>query len=316
MKIGVLGNPLSRRNRKLLPAIEALLGQRADVMYARLDHFDELGDALRRFAEARVELLIISGGDGTIAATLTAIFEHDIFTERPRLAILPGGTSNTIAGDVGLRGRPLAALERCLRVFAQAPEACEVVERNLIRVDYDRAKPAVCGMFFGTAAICDAIALRRRLFPQEWLPDAIAAAMTLAVVLATAATGRPGVLSGQLIGIDSADDPARARQYTILIATTLERILLGGHPFWGDGRGAIKLTSIGSPPRGIVRNAYRLLYGRDRERLPPATYASFASDRITLNMDCPFNLDGEFYEPGPGGAVILTSTPPVRFVRC
>lgn len=316
MKIGVLGNPHSRRNRKLLPAVEALLAPRNDVIYARLDRFDELAGAMRRFADANVELLVISGGDGTIAATLTEIFEHKVFTEPPRFAILPGGTSNTIAGDVGLRGRPLDALERCLHAFTQAPEACEVVERCLLRVDYDRAKPAVCGMFFGTAAVCDAIVLRRRLFPQKWLPDPVAAAMTLAVVLGTAAIGRPGVLSGQPIGIDITGDPAPPRQYTIVIATTLEKILLGGHPFWGDARGAIKLMSIGSPPRAIVRHAYRLLYGRDRERLPSATYASAASDRIALNMDCPFNLDGEFYAPGSDGEVILTSTPPARFVLC
>lgn len=316
MKIGVLGNPLSRRNRKLLPAIEALLARHTDVIYARLDRFDELGETLRRFAEAGVELLIINGGDGTIAATLTEIFEHGIFAVPPLFAILPGGTSNTIAGDVGLQGHPVDALERCLRAAAQAPEVCEVIERSLIRVDYDRSKPAVCGMFFGTAAVCDAIVLRRRLFPQKWLPDPIAAAMTLAVVLGNAAVGRPGVLSGQTIGIDAAGNSTPARQYTIVIATTLEKILLGGHPFWGEQRGAIKLTSIGSPPRGIVRHAYRLLYGRDRDRLPPATYASTAADRITLNMDCPFNLDGEFYAPGSGAELILTRTPPARFVRC
>ncbi len=316
MKIGVLANPLSRRNRKLLPAIEALLGRYNDVVYARLDRFDELGRVLQRFAEARIKVLIISGGDGTIAATLTQIFEHEVFAERPQLAILAGGTSNTIAGDVGLRGRPLDALERCLHAFAHAPGSCEVVERNLIRVDYDREKPALSGMFFGTAAVCDGIILRRRLFPQTWLPDAIAAAMTLAVVLGTAALGRHGVLSGQSIAVNLDGVPTAPRQYTIAIATTLDRILLGGDPFWGEGPGAIRFTTIGSPPRGLVRHAYRLLYGGDRKRLPPATYASVTADRITLNMDCPFNLDGEFYEPGPGGEVILSRTPPARFVRC
>jgi diacylglycerol kinase family enzyme len=316
MKIGVLGNPQSRRNRKLLPAIEALLGRHEDVLYIRLQHFGELEAALRRFAAAGVGLLIISGGDGTISATLTQIFAHDVFAEPPRLAILPGGTSNTIAGDVGLRGSPLDALERCLRTVTQEPETCEQVERSAIRLDYDREKPAVCGMFFGTAAVCDAIVLRRRLFPQKWLPDPIAAAMTLAVVLGTAALGRPGVLSGQSIAVNLDGVAAGPRQYTIVIATTLERILLGGDPFWGTGPGVIKFTSIGSPPRGLVRHAYRLLYGRDRERLPPATYASAAADRVTLHMDCPFNLDGEFYEPGPGGEVILSRTPPARFIRC
>lgn len=316
MKIGVLGNPQSRRNRQLLPAVEALLRSHPEVSYARLERFDELASVLRAFAAEGVGLLVISGGDGTISAALTQIFAHRVFDECPRIAILPGGTSNTIAGDVGLRGRPLDALERCVRTFASTPESCELVERMVIRVDYARAKPAVYGMFFGTAAVCDAISLRRRLFPQKWLPDPLAAAMTLAVVLGTAALGRRGVLSGQSIAVELDELAAAPRQYTIAIATTLERILLGGDPFWGTGAGAIKFTSIGSPPRGIVRHARRLLYGNDRERLPPETFASARADRITLQMDCPFNLDGEFYAPDAAGEVCLSRTPPVRFVRC
>ena len=88
MKIGVLANPLSRRNRKLLPAIETLLGRYSDVVYVRLDRFDELGRALQRFAEARIEVLIISGGDGTIAASLTQIFEHEVFARRIRSPVM------------------------------------------------------------------------------------------------------------------------------------------------------------------------------------------------------------------------------------
>jgi len=311
MRIGVVSNPLSRRNRKLLPAVEALLEPLGHVVYERLDDFGDLLPALQRLADRAIEVLVISGGDGTVSAALTGIVEGGIFAEAPAIAILPGGTSNTIAADVGLHGEPLAALSRLVQLTVVPP----IESRSLIRVEYDRTKPAVCGMFFGTAAVCDAIALRRRLFPQRWLPDPIAAALTLGYVLGGAALGREGVLSGQRIRLNLGGNEVPARQYVLVIATTLSKIVLGGSPFWGPVDGPLKCTTIASPARQLIRNVYRLLYGSDRERLPASVYHSAAVERIELSMDCAFNLDGEFFHPGSDDPVVLTTTPPVRFVQ-
>jgi len=316
MKIGVISNPRSRRNRSLQSKVDATLARSPDIVHEHLYDFGSLNDALGRLAQAGVELLVINGGDGTVGAVVTEIFVNKAFRRTPLLAVLPGGTSNTIAGDVGLRGNPIGSLERLLATEANGFGADKIVSRALIRIDYAGDRPPVCGFFFGTAAICDATLLRRRLFPQRWLPDALAAAMTLVGVLAGAALGRPGVLSGQDIGVELNREARAVQAYTVLIVTTLNRILLGSFPFWGSGEGALKLTSIGAPAAGIVRHAYRLLYGRDRSKLPKSTYFSANAARVELHMDCPFNLDGEFYQPVNSEAVILSCPYTAEFLRC
>ncbi len=316
MKIGVLSNPLSRRNLSSLRKLRDYLTLHDDVVHKELVDFASLKIILEEFAAAGIGLLVINAGDGTVSAVMTEIFEHNAFPDIPFLAVLPGGTSNTIAGDVGLTGDRVKSLQRLMSVVARGEVHQHSLTRQLIRVHYDPDRSAVIGMFFGTAAICDAIALRRRMFPQKWIPDPVAGALTLGYVLGGMAFGRGDVLRGHAIGIDLDSDSEPENDFSVLMVTTLRRIILGSSPFWGDGDGRLKLTSIRSPAIGLVRNAYRVLYGRDKSRLSQSTYRSALADRISLGMRCTFNLDGEFFQPAPDTPVTLTSPCAVRFVQC
>ena len=128
--------------------------------------------------------------------------------------------------------------------------------------------------------------------------------------------GREDVLQGYSIGIELEVGAEPATDFSVLLVTTLRSIFLGSSPFWGDGDGRLKFTSIRYPAIGLARNAYRVLYGRDKSRLPQATYRSALADRIALSMRCTFNLDGEFFQPAPDTAVTLTSPSAARFVQC
>jgi diacylglycerol kinase (ATP) len=315
--IGVLSNPLSRSNLKHLHAIEEYLRGQENVHHARLDDFTDLHGILEDFAARKIEILVVNGGDGTISAVLTEIHEHQIFEPIPAIAVLPGGTSNTIAGDVGLTGDRVAALQRVVEIVAAQRTEAHIQIRPLLSVHYDPAQPAVVGMFFGTAAVCDAISLRRRIFPQKWIPDALAGALTLIAVLANVIVGRiEKVLPGRPIEIVSDGKTGGGDTFSLLMVTTLQRIFLASNPFWGTGNGQLRMTTIASPAPGLVRHAYRLLYGRDRENLPSDSYQSINADRIELKLRCPFNLDGEFFQPAADSPVILTGSVNARFLQC
>ena len=268
MKIGVLSNPVSRRNIGKLREVREFIGRHDDVMHVELADFGALKSVLNDFAAAGVELLVINAGDGTVSAVLTGIFELGEYSDYPKLAVLPGGTSNTIAADVGLSGDRVESLQRLFTVVERGEVEHHCVTRPLIRVDYDPAQTAAIGMFFSTAAICDAISLRRRLFPQRWIPDPVAGALTLGYVLGGVLLSRSQMLRGHSIAIelDAASEPATS--FSLVMVTTLSQIFLGSSPFWGSGEGRLKFTSIRSPADGLVRHAYRLLFGRDKERLP------------------------------------------------
>jgi len=316
MKIGVLSNPLSRRNQRDLRVVGKFLAAREDVVHQEIVEFGSLKNILNEFAVAGVKLLVINAGDGTVSAVLTEIYEHGVFPDIPLLAVLPGGTSNTIAGDVGLAGDRIKSLQRLLAVVERGEVERQCVTRQLIRVHYDPKRSAVFGMFFGAAAICDAIALRHRMFPQQWIADPVAGALTLGYVLASVLCGRGGVLRGHTIAVDLGSDPEPEASFSLVMVSTLNRIFLGSAPFWGDGDGSLKFTSIRSPAKGLVRHAYQILYGRDKKRLPRAIYRSASVDQIALKMRCSFTVDGEIFQPSPDTAVILTGPSTARFVQC
>lgn len=316
-RIGVLSNPLSRSNVKHLSGIEDFLARHENVSHLRLDNFESLRDRLLEFAANNVELLIVNGGDGTISAVLTEIYEFKAFSRPPIIAILPGGTSNTIARDIGLLGDRIKSLQRLLQVMETSNYEQFIQERSLIRISYSQTAPAVVGMFFGTAGVCDAIHLRRRIFPQSWIPDPVAGALTLLYVLGNVVFGRlDRVLGSHEIEVVFNPNSPKRQCYSALIATTLERIFLGSYPFWGDVEQNLHVTSIRSPAPGLVRQVYRLLYGKDKNKLPATTYCSKSSRCVELRMQCVFNLDGEFFNPCADNPVVLSTDYSARFLQC
>ena len=61
--------------------------------------------------------------------------------------------------------------------------------------------------------------------------------------------------------------------------------------------------------------APRVLYGGSRRNLPEDRYFSRDADTVRLRMDCPFTLDGEFFNPDAGRDLILSSNERARFIR-
>jgi diacylglycerol kinase family enzyme len=65
----------------------------------------QLEDEIRQSAERGAARVLIAGGDGTIGIAVSALLDRD--TE---LAILPGGTLNHFAGDLGIPAEPEDAI--------------------------------------------------------------------------------------------------------------------------------------------------------------------------------------------------------------
>ena len=99
----------------------------------------------------------------------------------------------------------------------------------------------------------------------------------------------------------------------LLLATTLDRLMLGLRPFWGDGRGAVRWLDVQAPPRRLAAALWAGGRGRPEPWMAAAGYNSGRAERLRVAMDEPFVLDGEVFEPGPGG-VLLSAPDRVAFV--
>jgi diacylglycerol kinase (ATP) len=135
--IGVILNPRSRRNVRDPRAARRLaeaLGDHGVVREVRTR--DELHRIAEDFKTLQIDVLGISGGDGTNHVTITGFLNVYGARALPQLAFLRGGTMNTVANSVGIRrGVPEGLLGRLIRAYAQsAVQPLANVERRVMRV--------------------------------------------------------------------------------------------------------------------------------------------------------------------------------------
>ena len=127
-----VSNPKSTGNLAQLPRIRAFCADHPDIFHYEVEHADQIGEAMRTIARVRPKVLVINGGDGTVQAALTEIYNGGHFgAELPPVAVLPSGKTNLIALDLGAQGDPVEALDRLVDI-AQSDLSPHLVARELI----------------------------------------------------------------------------------------------------------------------------------------------------------------------------------------
>jgi hypothetical protein len=152
MRIDILVNTTAHRYAKEPGLLEGLRRASATVAATHetstLDDLDAVATAL---AARGTDLVVLSGGDGTFMAGVTALaraFGEDCM---PRIALVPGGTVATVARNWGTAGEPLEVLARVLRDPARLP----FTPRPTLRVEgtTDGATERRLGFIFGTGLV-------------------------------------------------------------------------------------------------------------------------------------------------------------------
>ncbi len=316
MHIGVVSNPRSRRNRDGMDALRAVLARSADVAHVELDGVQQLPEALRDLARRDVELIVVNGGDGTVHSLLTALFNGGAFERLPALAVLPSGNANLIAADVGLPGGRPGALEALL-ARARTGDGLRRLGRPVLSVDAGLGRSPMYGMFLGTGAFHRTALLARRRIHPTGAHRSLAIALALGVFAGNMLWRRGGpdaLYQGQRISIALDEAPAREGSYLGLLATTLERLVLGLMPFWGDGAGGVRYTFLPFPPGRFARAALPVLRGRPRPWMSGLGYASGRANEVAFALDGAVVLDGEMFHAEPGVPVRVRADRRIDFV--
>ncbi len=317
-RVGVVTNPGSRRNRVRPGGIPAVLARYPETLHAEAAEVGDLAGILGEFARREVDLVVINGGDGTVHSALTELCNGGAYAELPAISVLATGMTNLIALDVGLAGRPEAALARLLDRFGSGD--LTRVRRRLLSLSTGGNRPPLHGMFFGTAAFHQAVRMARDEDHPTGARGSLAFAMSLALAIWRALAGRhdrPGpMFHGQDMTIDLDGVRQSGERYFLVLATTLRRLALGLMPFWGEGRGEIRYTSIAFPPARLARALLPVLRGRPRPWMCERGYLSRTVDDIAITTGEPLVIDGEFVTPEPDVPVLLRSDREAVFVRC
>jgi hypothetical protein len=316
--VALLSNPSSTGNRTILPRIRSFCASRSDIFHYEVEDIDQIGEALKSIARIRPSVLVINGGDGTVQATLTELYQGDHFgSKRPPVAVLPNGKTNLIALDLGAEGDPLVALDRVLEL-AKSEMAPHLVERELISLtEGDHGRRPVLGMFLGGAGLADTILYcRHKIYPLG-LPNGLSHVIAGFAVLLSMIFGIRGRHFPPVpnpVRVSLIRDGEANQRFAFLIVTTLEKLLLGNKVGQGHLPG-LKLMAVDQSARALIKAIWAGLVGRLGKGTLTGVHVG-QGDMIRIESDrTSVILDGETFSATRGHPIVLRSTAPVSFLR-
>lgn len=334
--IGVIFNPRSGRNLRDPRAAGRLARTLGDhgVLRAAAT-IDELYRVAEDFRKLEIDVLGISGGDGTNGQTIAGFIDVYQGSALPQMAFLRGGTMNTVANAVGVRrGQPEGLLERLCRAYvARAAMPLADVERHVMcirgegaraaRNDRDasaasmRAPSPVTryGFNFGTGVV---VGFLSEYYASGNPPNPAVAAKTLLRGALSAAVGGEMIkrMAAPFRGSVETDDGTvwPERDYLAIAGGTVDQIGLNFRPFyrWGEKQNTFHVLGIHTSPLGFVGQLPRIW--RAAPMAPGHTFEAVTTKATIRSPKGPirYMVDGDLLECE--GPLHVSTGPRVRIV--
>lgn len=316
--VGVITNPRSTRNVAGLDRIRDVVEEFDGVFHFEINDISDISLALRRFAEQGVDVIALNGGDGTIQAAFSYLLKERPFTILPPIAVLPAGKTNMIAEDLGaMSPKPHVYLRRLLKNCAHDEVRLSLTQRKIMKIEGVPAAPELGGMFLGTAGIVRGIEFCRQVVYPLGLPNFLSHPLAVGLLLIGTLVGRitgRSPLETPPISLETELGREEQKQYFVITATTLNRLLLGLRPFGVQGEGGIRLLAVPSRPSTVLRTFWRTVRGVLAEK-PVADVIAVNVDDVRIRLNSPLTVDGELYDVPPDAEIRITATESMNFVH-
>ncbi|WP_246166537.1 diacylglycerol/lipid kinase family protein [Sphingomonas sinipercae] len=315
--MALLSNPKSTGNIAQLARIRSYCADHPDIFHYEVERVDQVGEGLKTIARVRPKMLVINGGDGTVQAALTEMYNGGHFGDTPPpVAVLPSGKTNLIALDLGAHGDPIASLER-LVALAQHDLTEHLVARELIALQTDGTAKPVIGMFLGGAGLAQTMLYcRNKIYPLG-LPNSVSHVLTilavlLRIVFRLRADFLPPVAPNLRVSMRS--EGQLSGRFAILAVTTLDKLLLNSE-MGTTKRGGLKLLAIEERPWSMLRAAFATILGKLSAVKLRGVHLQ-ETDEINIEGDqSNVILDGETFSARVGHPIRLTPAQPLSFVK-
>jgi hypothetical protein len=303
----------------MLPAVRTYCAKNPDIFHYEIEDIGQIAKALEMIARVKPKVLVINGGDGTVQSALTELYHGGHFEGTPPpVAVLPNSKINLIALDLGAEGDPLEALSQIIEV-AKGDMAKHIVVRELIALcDGSEGARPVLGMFLGGAGLAETILYcRHKIYPLG-LPNGLSHFLTAVAVLFSA-----------FVSVKTSFLPERSKPvsislirngelhgtFSVLIVTTLEKLLLGGQAGSNKQRGLMKFLAVDQKPLAMLKMIAASLRGKLGQSNIRGVHFQHG-DVICIDSEhSNVVLDGEVFLAHRGSPVILRSTAPVPFLK-
>ena len=304
--IGVISNRNARLNKlhpELKDQLAYVIGSNGEV--ASTGSLKDACHAAETFRKIGIDIIAISGGDGTAHRTMEILTEVYGNHPLPPILLLPTGTQNMVPRSFGIEGSGLANLMLAtLRYRHNVPMRC--IRRNLLKVN------GHLSFMYGVGVA--ARFMEKYYESGETNPKG--AAKLLMKVVASAAT--EGDLSRKLLQrmqchlrLDGEEIPAQ--QMHTLFASFVERLPLHFvlFPRSGADSGVFEVVYSDEKPLKVAA-CFPLILAGSKAPLPGITRKLAREMVIDLDEPETYTLDGELYPAEKHFEI--TSGPEIDFV--
>ena len=301
--IGVVTNPNAKgvvRDPLLSHRLAAIGGKCALVVETH--DLAELYQAMKEFAAQGVDIVAACGGDGTNLAVLTAMIQAYGADRLPAFAILRGGTVNTVAANLGIKGSPEDILSRLVACY-QLGLAEPMETRPLLGVN------GSYGFLFGSA-------MASRFFEAYYAGPAaglvwasfLAARITFSSLLGTKFSRWLFQPVAARVTVDGKVLPQE--RWTLLVASTLMNVGLQFRITYRalEREGHFHLIASGMHPSHLARQIHKTFLARPLKGEP---HFDVLPQEVIIEFERPeaYIMDGDLFQ---AERVVLTNGPRVR----
>ncbi len=326
-------NPHSGGTNRSGLRLAEMVRHRPGVRAYVLERFAQLDEALAELAATPPEALFISSGDGTIQYVQTWLIERSgLPRERwPVLALLPHGSTNMTAADIGYRSKDVREQAATIAEGGWRRAGARFHDRATVRLANPASDGPLHGMFLGGGVLAEATLFCRDTFNRKGLRGHWGPLLTMLSVGLKAIFRPAGPEDVQRI-----DRPQRMRVVVdneplgdgwqvAVLATTLNKLVLNARPFWGpctgaeqrgetpDSAQALRVSLFNYPYPFLLRWLPVVLWGGTNRRVHASMHSRCAS-RVEVATQGRFVLDGEEVHPPAGEPLIIERGPTLRYL--
>ena len=288
--IGIILNPHSRSNRKNPERIKRLgfiVGDKGSCK-ATEDVLD-LPSIAHEFKKRKIDILGISGGDGTNHCTLTTFIKEYGDQPLPTIAFLRGGTMNAIANALDIHGSPEQILSNLILKYHE-DQPFDTTEVDLLKVNDKH------GFLFGNGVISRFI----EVYYKNKGGPLSAFWLFARVVMSTAFNMRLARELCERFDAEVIIDGKRRwgfKNYSFIDAGTIEDFCFGFKPLYRarSEEGRFQVMGATGTPRGILSTFPRTLALKPPS---PKYYEDSMAKEVDIHLAKPQNymLDGDMQD--------------------
>ena len=175
------------------------------------------------------------------------------------------------------------------------------------------------GMFVGTGAVADATKYCQDAFNARGVKGQWATFGTLATGVAKAVFSKPDPADmtrfdrPYAIGLECGGRQMVSGTQLFVMATTLERLVLGTRPFWGGKTAPIRASAFPYPLPSVVRWLLPAMYGAETRRMPDGC-VSFCTRDLRISSQTIYVIDGEFFDGPEDEPLRIEAGPELAFL--